>query len=206
MKKKKKKNLQYYMNNIFLIFIGLLIVFIVIIMNSIKDERIAIMGSCGKEYMVIKNVAAKKTANVLCELNNRVEILINSFSQEASREASQDLNIERLKEEYQWHDLIEDRDETYTLGKGDKIYLCLRDTTTGNLFDISTLMFVLLHELTHLATNGWDTGKHREIFWKNNIILMNRARELGIYNPINYRLHPVQYCNGININNNPLFT
>ena len=64
-------------------------------------------------------------------------------------------------------------------------------------------MFVNLHELTHIASTKNDPG-HKIDFWKNFKIILQEAKEIGVYKPINYKKTPVNYC-GMNIFYNPYF-
>jgi len=90
------------------------------------------------------------------------------------------------------------------LNKGDKIHICIRHPKTGEFFDINTLMFVLIHELAHIADPlYYENDDHPDSFWKINIQLLQDAEECGIYQNINYMEHPVEYCHII-INSNPL--
>jgi hypothetical protein len=112
--------------------------------------------------------------------------------------------IQRLNDEYDSDDFVENRTETYNLSKGKKIYICLRDES-GGFFSINTLMFVVIHELAHIVTKRWDIGKkHSPEFWRNNIWLLQEAIQTGVYIPVNYKLKPIKYCN-VNINASPLY-
>ena len=63
------------------------------------------------------------------------------------------------------------------------------------------LMFVALHELSHIMTES--TG-HTTEFWKNFKFLLENAVEFDIYEPINYKENPEQYC-GMQITDNPYY-
>ena len=60
-------------------------------------------------------------------------------------------------------------------------------------------MFVVIHELAHIMTE--EIG-HTPLFWENMRFLLEKAKEEGIYKPINYVKEPVQYC-GMEINTTP---
>ena len=94
---------------------------------------------------------------------------------------------------------------SYVYGKGKRVGFCLREKKTGgnNLHKISTIMFVNLHELTHIASTKNDPG-HKIIFWKNFKIILKEAEEIGIYKPIDYKKTPANYC-GMNVFYNPYF-
>lgn len=91
----------------------------------------------------------------------------------------------------------------YSENKGEKMAFCLNKTrnTNSKLIDRNTLMFVALHELTHLATT--EVG-HTPQYWKNFKFLLENAVEFKIYDPINYKQHPKKYC-GMKITDNPYY-
>lgn len=90
----------------------------------------------------------------------------------------------------------------YTLGKGRHMRICLRNKRSpSQLVDEDTLLFVMLHEASHIGNyNGWD---HPPRFWEIFKFVLHEARLAGIYKPVNYAEHPVDYC-GLHINYNPL--
>lgn len=77
--------------------------------------------------------------------------------------------------------------KSYTINKT-RIYMCLKDEY-GNYYDDNSLMFVLLHELSHVICKSiGHTNEFQNIF--NDILL--EASKAGIYNP---RIPMVQkYC------------
>ena len=91
---------------------------------------------------------------------------------------------------------------SYVVNKGDVIKLCLRDPTNGGAFhDFNTLMFVNLHEVSHLLDRQYG---HKESFWTGFKFILNEAKLLGIYDPVNYIKTPAKYC-GMVIKGNPYY-
>ena len=90
----------------------------------------------------------------------------------------------------------------YSENKGAKIAFCLNRTKTSTtLIDINTLMFVALHELTHIMTTSIG---HKDEFWNNFKYILENAKKAGIYDPINYKEKPQEYC-GMTITDNPYY-
>jgi len=90
----------------------------------------------------------------------------------------------------------------YSENKGEKIAFCLNKSKTGTtLIDINTLMFVALHELTHVLTTSIG---HKDEFWANFKYVLQHAKTAGIYEPIDYKKEPQQYC-GMTITDNPFY-
>jgi hypothetical protein len=90
----------------------------------------------------------------------------------------------------------------YSENKGEKLAFCLNTTKDGNkLIDINTLTFVALHELSHIMT---ETIGHKQEFWQNFKFLLINAKEANIYQPVDYKKNPKEYC-GMKINDNPYY-
>lgn len=90
----------------------------------------------------------------------------------------------------------------YSENKGEKLAFCLNTKKEGNrLIDINTLTFVALHELSHIMT---ETIGHKQEFWQNFKFLLTNAKEANIYQPIDYKNNPKEYC-GMTINDNPYY-
>jgi hypothetical protein len=91
----------------------------------------------------------------------------------------------------------------YSENKGKKLAFCLnRDKKNNNdLIDESTLLFVAIHELSHIMTKSIG---HKTEFWKNFKFLLENAKECGIHDPIDYKKKPQEYC-GMTIHDSPYY-
>lgn len=91
---------------------------------------------------------------------------------------------------------------SYSVNKGEQLVLCLRSKKNPDEFiDENTLLFVALHELSHIMTK--KVGHENEDFWTNFRFLLKEAIAMNMYECVNYAVSPVPYC-GIEITNNPL--
>lgn len=91
----------------------------------------------------------------------------------------------------------------YSENKGEKLAFCLNKKNENNneLIDESTLTFVALHELAHIATKSIG---HKSEFWENFKFLLTEAKEAGLYIPKDYKSAPQEYC-GMKIRDNPYY-
>lgn len=91
----------------------------------------------------------------------------------------------------------------YSENKGEKLAFCLNREKNDNeqLIDESTLTFVAIHELSHIATKSIG---HKNEFWDNFKFLLENAKDAGIHNPIDYKETPQEYC-GMKIRDNPYY-
>ena len=62
------------------------------------------------------------------------------------------------------------------------------DENENGIWDDNTIIFVAIHELSHIMTP--ETG-HTPLFWDNMKYLLEKASSQGIYMPIDYSQSPV---------------
>ena len=91
----------------------------------------------------------------------------------------------------------------YSENKGEKIAFCLNKKKDDNdqLIDLNTLTFVAIHELAHCMTKSEG---HKQVFWQNFKFLLENAKDANIYNPVDYKKEPENYC-GMTITDNPYY-
>jgi len=94
-------------------------------------------------------------------------------------------------------------DTSYTINKGDRMHICLRDKEdTSKLIDYNTVVFVVLHEISHIGHyDGWGHGKS---YWETFKFVLGEAVRVNFYNPIDYAKSPVNYC-GLRVAYQPLY-
>lgn len=92
---------------------------------------------------------------------------------------------------------------SFTIKKGESMYVCLRDKTDPTkLVDKDILLFVMLHEASHIANyRGWGHGVD---FWEIFAFILHEAQLAGIYTPVDYSKTPKWYC-GLLVEYNPLY-
>jgi len=91
---------------------------------------------------------------------------------------------------------------SYTVNKGERMHICLRDKANPHqLVPEQLMLFVILHEASHIA--AYDSINHDERFWDVFAFILEEAVEIGIYVPVDYSKNPQVYC-GIIVDYQPL--
>jgi hypothetical protein len=188
---------------------GLLIIFILIIGIKIYMDsdsfnlRCIISDVNGNKYCVRDRSKLELAANRLATINNKMNELVAHVGKKYSDQE----NVKRLVNGYNpkkiYETLPTSEYTAYSENKGEKLAFCL-DTekeSKGRLIDINTLMYVALHELSHVATKSIG---HTTEFWDNFKFLISEAKAIGVYNPVDYKKEPARYC-GMNITDNPYY-
>ena len=144
-------------------------------------------------------------ANTIAEIKSRLTRLVKHLTTKYKNDSDvkflkTNFNTDNIKET----DVLDD-DTSFSINKGEEISLCLRDKNDKNykIHDINTLMFVSLHELSHLMTpSKYDS--HGSEFTENFVMILDEASNIGVYSPVDYSQNNVDFC-GIKINSNPQF-
>jgi hypothetical protein len=156
----------------------------------------------GNTYCVRDSDRIQQSAELLAEVTGRMKILVEHLHEKYPK----DKRVERLVSNFNPNRIVETLPTSeftaYSEGKGSKLAFCLRKSkNTMKLTDINTLTFVAIHELSHLMTES--VGHHPE-FWNNFKFMLKNAVSEGIYDPVDYSKHPIDYC-GLMIDDNPIF-
>lgn len=155
----------------------------------------------GRSYWVQNRPDRQRAADLLATLQQRVEAFLPSLP-------TDDPDFQRLLERYRPDSVQESSASSsvtsYNENKGRRIVLCIRSKGSDEaILDENTVMFVFLHELSHLMTTGFDTDSHSPDFWRKFKTLLKHAVAAGIYHSEDYSQKPQPYC-GILITENPL--
>jgi hypothetical protein len=157
----------------------------------------------GKEYHVQNLPDKEGAANLMAELNDKIDKLLIHYKQDKSYASDPRIKvmIERFHPENLCENDISADSTSYSENKGERIVVCLRDKSPPyKLTDSNTVTFVLLHEMAHLMTT---TIGHTPEFWTNFKNILHDASSIGIYRPENYAKSPVEYC-GMQITDSPM--
>jgi hypothetical protein len=154
----------------------------------------------GKKYWVRnledKAIAANTLANIkiyMIKLINYLKENINKFPDNMTYIKNL---VSRTKEIYIMETPSDENYTSYTVNKGEKIYFCLRAKVINTIHDMNTLLYVVIHEMAHIACPEYG---HTPLFYTVFKFLLKVAVEIGIYKSIDYRINPQNYC-GMTIN------
>lgn len=189
----------------------IIVLFILIVLSTRikkKDKEIFVISDIDNKQYLVKGGYDdyQEASNILSRLNNINKIIIKHMYIKYKNKKYEE-NVESLQRNYNENVIAEHipkgvKNTSYVLNKGDEIRLCLRDPHTKKLHSFETLLFVNLHELSHIFDLGWG---HEQPFWYGFKLILQNAEELGLYKPIDYNKYPQPYC-GLIINTNPYFS
>jgi len=162
-----------------------------------------VSGVDGNKYCVRERKKLKAAADLLATVTDNCKALVEYCGKKYPTQA----NVKRLVAGFNPQKVMETLPtSTYTAyseNKGEKLAFCLNRQKENNeeLIDESTLMFVAIHELSHIAT---ESIGHKSEFWDNFKFLLQCAKEAGIHKPVDYKKEPREYC-GMTIHDSPYY-
>ena len=194
-------------NGIFLnvIIVGILFVSAYMYLAN-KDElqlKCVISTVDGNRYCVRDRKEVAMAADLLARVTEKCKKLVKyTYDKYPNKD-----NVMRLNEGFNPQKIMEtlptSEHTAYSENKGEKLAFCLNKKKTDNndLIDENTLLFVAVHELSHIATKSIG---HKTEFWENFKFLLTEAQEAGLYSPKDYKSAPQEYC-GMKISDNPYY-
>lgn len=141
----------------------------------------------GKEYHVKNIEGAEDVADRLAMM----ELKLHDFVAKAAEYAPGDPRIANIRR--RWNGTLAetptDDDVAYSMAK-DAISVCVR-SQHGGMESENTSMFVLVHELSHIATDQYG---HPSEFWANMRFLLEVAEATGCYSYQDFDAKSTSYC------------
>jgi hypothetical protein len=191
------------------ILVYILIIFIIILAVKIfKDSetfnlRCIISDKDGNKYCVRDRTKLELSADKLATVNINLQKLVSHLKTKYPNDEQVKILIKKFNPKKIYETLPTSEYTAYSENKGEKIAFCLdtEKNNKGRLIDINTLMYVALHELSHVMTVSIG---HNDEFWQNFKFLIIEAKQINIYNPVDYKKQPARYC-GTNITDNPYY-
>ena len=188
----------------FYIFIAVILLFCLRIYydSDAFNLKCIIASKDGNTYCVREREKLELAANLLAEVTQKMKDMVAYMKQTHPEDPRtirlvEGFNPQKISETLPTSELT-----AYSENKGEKLAFCLNTTKEGNkLIDLNTLTFVALHELSHIMT---ESVGHKQEFWQNFKFLLENAKASGVYDPVDYKKKPKEYC-GMKINDNPYY-
>lgn len=157
----------------------------------------------GNKYCVRERGNMQQAADLLARTTEKCKKLVEYVG----KKYPDNEDVERLVTGYNPKKIMETLPTSeytaYSENKGEKLAFCLnkKKNDANNLIDEHTLMFVSIHELSHVMTKSIG---HKSEFWENFKFLLENAKEAGIHSPEDYKKSPKEYCS-MKIHDNPYY-
>lgn len=158
----------------------------------------------GQKFCVRQRSKMREASDLLAETSNRLEKLVAHIKQTAPDDPITQRIAKRFDPRKIKEILPTSQYTAYSENKGEKLALCLNTSKTdsdSDLIDQNTLMYVALHEISHV---GCVSVGHNDEFWNTFKWILQHAKSIGIYEPVDYKKTTKNYCD-MPLTDNPLF-
>jgi hypothetical protein len=159
----------------------------------------------GRTYKVRDMGDKQEAANLMAKLRIKISSLCGALTKKYPDKKQVQMISQNFRDDpNRFLEATPDAAHTsYSVNKGEEIHLCLRQRggQSENLVDENVMMFVALHELSHVCT---ESVGHGPDFWNNFGWLLKEAEANGIYQYTDFQSHPVRYC-GVSITDSPRY-
>ena len=190
---------MYY---IYVITIFVIVVSLILFVQSLNNELTQVVSRLdNRSYLVRNDDRKQESADYMAKIHKNINVLYES----CITTYPTDIRIKRLIRNYNPNNISESMKSSvytsYSVNKGQKLVICIKEKDIEEtLIDLNTIMFVVIHELAHIITKSIG---HTEEFWENMRFLLKISIKLGIYQEVDYKNKPEDYC-GITITDTPL--
>ena len=154
----------------------------------------------GKKYYVRNLPDRNEAANKLAAIGNSLQSSIDSLGEEGEKGEYNMKLKEYINSDHITENIPGSAYVAYSVNKGEELSLCVREKDTEVFMNDNIIIFVAIHELSHIMTP--ETG-HTPLFWNNMKYLLEKASAVGIYTATDYSKNPETYC-GMEINSTPM--
>lgn len=179
----------------------LIIILLLIIVFYIKygNKDVVYMESdIDNNVYLVRDMKNKLVAaNLLAKIKRNIDILVSALMSKKDKEYKEyEPYISQLNERIKGCIISENGGDSiytsYSVNKGEQIIFCLRSKKNDNeLHDLNLMMYVVLHELAHVACPEYD---HTPLFKKIFAFITKVAIELDLYKKIDFSKNPMEYC------------
>ena len=182
-----------------IIFINIILLFII----ANKTEVTFIESFIDNNIYLVRNLKDKQiAANTLSEIKNKLKQLIEYIKTDIENDMKQYIdNISnKIDNIIIRESSANSKFTSYSVNKGQEMVFCLRSKKTNKIHDMNLLMYVAIHEISHV---GCPEIGHTPLFTQINRYLLTKASEIDIYKYNDYYIFPEEYC-GMTLSSNIL--
>lgn len=179
------------------VLITIVIIFLYIFYCLKKNRLTLVEANNNVKYMVYNDRNKSESANTLAELISKMFKLKNHLVENIDKFPKYKEYIILLRDNFDEektsiYENAPDSDLTsYSVNKGEELAFCLKSKKTGKIHDMNLLMYVGMHEMSHIACP--EVG-HGNLFKEIFRFICKEGIAIGLYVEDDYGKNPTEYC------------
>ena len=180
-----------------IIILCIILVIIFLYLKREYNDITYVKSDIDDQLYLVRNLPDKQqSANLLATIKKNMFKLVNYLNENKDKFKDFIPYIEQLNNNIKNVSLMESSENSiytsYSVNKGEEIVFCLRSRTNKNkLHDINLIMYVVLHEISHVACPEYG---HGDLFKKIFAFITTQAIQIGLYTKIDFLTQPTEYC------------
>lgn len=179
--------------------IVIILIIVIVIMFKMEKHKVKYVKSSvnNVSYLVRDRHDSQQAADILGQIDNNIKDFIQFLKDNKNDDKSKDYvqYIDQLDQRIKNVVISESSANSsytsYSVNKGEELVFCLRSKYTNNFHDINLLMYVVLHELSHI---GCPEYGHGPLFKKIFAFFAMRGIDCKVYEKVNFGILPTEYC------------
>lgn len=167
-------------------------------MRTTKSEVLYVESDIDHEIYLVRDLVDKQEAcNMLALIKKNILSLTDYMY--ANKEKKEYINftkhVDQLNSRIRKAKISESDSNniytSYSVNKGEEIIFCLRSKKDNRLHDINIVMYVVLHEMAHVACPEYG---HTDLFKKIFAFFTDIAINQNMYKKNDFSNNPTEYC------------
>jgi hypothetical protein len=185
-----------------LIYLFLLIVVILIVgyFKLSNTNMIYVKSDIDDSYYLVRNMSDKISAsNTLARIRQNIikisDYLYENKEHDDNKKYAKYINIlnKKVRDIVIGESTPDSAYTSYSVNKGEQIIFCIRTRKIPyNLHDINLMMYVALHEISHVACPIYDN--HGPLFKEIFAFIVKTAIKINLYKKIDFEANNQNYC------------
>lgn len=169
------------------------LIFIIIIYFIFGKNGIYVKSNIDEHYYFVSDLPNKQEiADLLAQIKLNIKILLKHMKNNPNPKYID--YVKRLDNKINSVSIAENTSEvhtSYSVNKGEELIICVRSRETEQLHQINLIMYVVLHEISHIMCPEYGHGSLFQEIFK---YVLEEAIKAKIYQKINFDNSPMEYC------------
>lgn len=174
-----------------------ILITVLIIYFIFRKNGIYVKSHIDEHYYYVSDLPNKQEiADLLAQLKLNVKTVLKYMKENPNSKYQE--YVKRLDNKINNVSITENTTEentSYSVNKGEELVICVRSRETNNLHNVNLIMYVVLHEISHIMCPEYGHGALFQTIFK---YLLEEAIKANVYKKIDFNNSPEEYC-GIQI-------
>lgn len=174
-----------------------LIILIILLMYYLwtTTQSVYVISRIDNKPYLVRNLSDKQqTADILAQIRRNIKNLVKYMKAHPSEKYHSHINnlVQKIDHVLMTENISDFMYTSYSVNKGEQLVFCLRSRKNKDeLHDLNLMMYVVLHEISHIACPEYG---HGELFKGIFKYITETSVQIGIYKPIDFKHDNKEYC------------